>query len=258
MKGKVAIVTAAGHGIGEAAARELAARGYRLGLMSLSDSSARLGKELGGFGISGSVTKTEDLQRLVSETLERYGRIDAVVNSTGRYSAILKNHGFESHGPVTVESTTYDPNSEAPLLELGDEVWHDALDTLMLNVVRVCRLVTEPMIRNGGGAIVNLSGVEAIQPRSVYPASPMRLALHGFMKLYADRYGRHGIRMNNLLPGFLENVDIEQTDIHRMIPLGRRGSMGEMAKTIAFLLSDDAGYISGQNIIADGALNRSV
>lgn len=258
MSGKVAIVTAAGHGIGEATARELAARGYRLALMSLSDSSIKLAKELDALGLSGSVTEPDDLKRLVAETLARYGRIDAVVNSTGRYSSILKNHGFASHAPVTVASTTYDPDADSPLLELEDAVWHEALDTLMLNVVRICRLVTEPMIRGGGGAIVNLSGVEAIQPRSVYPASPMRLALHGFTKLYADRYGRHGIRMNNLLPGFLENVEIADDDIRRMIPLGRRGSMGEMAKIIAFLLSEDAGYISGQNIIADGALNRSV
>lgn len=255
---KVAIVTGAGQGIGEATARELAARDYRLALMSPSDSSMKLGRELGGFGLSGSVTKIEDLKQLVSETLQRYGRIDAVVNNTGRYSSVLKSHGVEFHAPVTAESATYNPAAEHPLLELEDEVWHDVLDMLMLNVVRVCRLVTGPMIRIGGGAIVNLSGIETVQPRSIYPASPMRLALHGFTKLYADRYGRYGIRMNNLLPGFLENVDIEEEDVRQMIPLGRRGTLREMAGTVAFLLSEDAGYISGQNIVADGALNRAI
>lgn len=80
---KVALITAAGKGMGAAIARELAATGYRVALMSPSGSAAKLADELGGFGIEGSVTADADIDRLVSETMARYGRIDAVVNNTG-------------------------------------------------------------------------------------------------------------------------------------------------------------------------------
>jgi NAD(P)-dependent dehydrogenase (short-subunit alcohol dehydrogenase family) len=258
MAEKVAIVTAAGRGIGEATARELAARGYRLALMSVSDSGRRLAKEIGGFGIEGSVAEPADLKRLVDETMSRYGRVDAVVNNTGRYSSVLHRFGVELHTPVTPASVAYDPDGEGPLLEVPDEAWHAALDALMLHVVRICRLVTPVMIRQGGGAIVNISGIEAVQPRLMFPVSPARLALHGFTKLYADRYGRHGIRMNSLMPGFLENIDMAPEVVPQIVPLGRLGKTAEMAKAIAFLLSEDAGYITGQNIAADGALNRGI
>jgi len=258
LDGKVAIVTAAGRGIGEATARELGRRGYRLALMSVSDSSKRLAKELDGIGLQGSVAKEDDLKRLVDETLARYGRVDAVVNNTGRYSSVLKQFGVDYHAPVTAASVTYDAEGESPLLDLPDAAWHAVLDALMLNVVRMARLVTSAMVRQGGGAIVNISGVEAVQPRILFPTSPMRLAVHGFTKLYADRYGRHGIRMNTVLPGFLENIEIASAEVPRMVPLGRLGKTTEIAKTIAFLLSEDAGYISGQAIAVDGALNRGL
>lgn len=258
MDGKVAIVTAAGRGIGEATARELARRGYRLALLSVSDSAQRLAKELDGIALRGSVAKEADLKRLVDETLARYGRVDAVVNNTGRYSSVLKQFGVEYHAPVTTASVTYDAEGESPLLDLPDTVWHAVLDALMLNAVRMARLVTPAMVRQGGGAIVNISGVEAVQPRILFPTSPMRLALHGFTKLYADRYGRDGIRMNTVMPGFLENIDMAAAEVPRMVPLGRLGKTAEIAKTVAFLLSDDAGYITGQAIAVDGALNRGL
>lgn len=254
----MAIVTAAGRGIGEATARELAGRGYRLALLSISDSAQRLAKELDGIALQGSVTKEADLKRLVDETLARYGRVDAVVNNTGRYSSVLKQFGVEYHAPVTPASVTYDAEGESPLLDLPDAVWHAVLDALMLNIVRMARHVTPAMVRQGGGAIVNISGVEAVQPRILFPTSPMRLALHGFTKLYADRYGRDGIRMNTVMPGFLENIEMAAADVPRMVPLGRLGKTAEIAKTVAFLLSDDAGYITGQAIAVDGAMNRGL
>src|SRR5215212_3264066 len=109
---KVAIVTAAGSGMGAACARELASRGYAVALMSPSGKAEDLAKEIGGLGFTGSVTEVADLESLVGETLERYGRIDGVVNSTGHPAS-------------------------GDILDLTDDEWHEALDLVLLNVVRI-------------------------------------------------------------------------------------------------------------------------
>jgi NAD(P)-dependent dehydrogenase (short-subunit alcohol dehydrogenase family) len=230
---KVAIVTAAGSGMGAACARELVQRGYRVALMSPSGSARELAEELGGFGLAGSVTEVGDLESLVGATLERYGRIDGVVNSTG-----------------------HPPSGE--ILDLTDDEWHGALDLVLLNVVRIVRLVTQAMVRQGGGAIVSISTFSAFEPSPEFPlSSSLRAALAGFTKLYSDRYAADGIRMNNILPGYIESFEIDE-EILSSIPMQRQGSVAEIAKTAAFLLSDDAGYITGQNIRVDGGLTRSV
>jgi NAD(P)-dependent dehydrogenase (short-subunit alcohol dehydrogenase family) len=230
---KVAVVTAAGSGMGAACARELAQRGYRVALMSPSGKAEDLAEELGGFGLAGSVTEVGDLESLLGQALERYGRIDGVVNSTG-----------------------HPPSGE--ILDLTDDEWHEALDLIVLNVVRIARLVTPTMVRQGGGAIVNVSTYSAFEPAPEFPlSSSLRAALAGFTKLYSDRYAAESIRMNNMLPGYMENFEIDEQTLHS-IPMQRQGSLEEIAKTAAFLLSDDAGYITGQNIRVDGGITRSV
>jgi NAD(P)-dependent dehydrogenase (short-subunit alcohol dehydrogenase family) len=230
---KVAIVTAAGSGMGAACARELARRGYAVALMSPSGRAESLAKELGGFGLTGSLTEESDLEDLVVGTLDRYSRVDGVLNSTGH--------------PASGE-----------ILELTDEQWHDALDLVVLNVVRIARLVTPAMLRQGGGAIVNISTFSAFEPSPAFPlSSSLRAALGGFTKLYADRYAADGVRMNNVLPGYIESFEIDE-ETRESIPMRRRGSVAEIAKTVAFLLSDDSGYITGQNIRVEGGLTRSV
>jgi NAD(P)-dependent dehydrogenase (short-subunit alcohol dehydrogenase family) len=230
---KVAVVTAAGSGMGAACARELAQRGYRVALMSPSGRAEDLAAELGGFGLAGSVTEGGELESLVGEALDRYGRIDGVVNSTG-------------HPP------------SGDILDLADDDWHEALDLVLLNVVRIARLATPAMVSQGGGAIVNISTFSAFEPSPAFPlSSVLRSGLAGFTKLYSDRYAAEGIRMNNILPGYLENFEIDKQTLHS-IPMQRRGSLAEIANTAAFLLSNDAGYITGQNIRVDGGVTRSV
>jgi NAD(P)-dependent dehydrogenase (short-subunit alcohol dehydrogenase family) len=230
---KVAVVTAAGSGMGAACARELAQRGYRVALMSPSGKAEDLAAELGGFGLAGSVTEVGDLESLVGEALDRYGRIDGVVNSTG-------------HPP------------SGDILELTDDEWHEALDLVLLNVVRISRLVTPAMVRQGGGAIVSISTFSAFEPFPAFPlSSSLRAALAGFTKLYSDRYAAEGIRMNNILPGYMENFEIDEETLYS-IPMHRRGSLAELSRTAAFLLSNDSGYITGQNIRVDGGITRSI
>jgi NAD(P)-dependent dehydrogenase (short-subunit alcohol dehydrogenase family) len=230
---KVAIVTAASQGIGAATARKLGQQGYRLALLARGEGVVALAAELDGIAVRGSVLQAADLERLTQATLDRWGRIDAVVNHTG-------------HPP------------KGALLEIPDADWHQGLDMVLLNVVRMARLVTPVMERQGKGAIVNVSTFAAFEPDPDFPVSAsLRTALASFTKLYADRYAKAGIRMNNMLPGFIDSLP-EKPDRKARIPLGRYGRMEEAAATIAFLLSDDAGYITGQNLLVDGGLVRGI
>ncbi|MGN7985447.1 SDR family oxidoreductase [Burkholderia sp. 22313] len=230
---KVALVTAAGKGMGAAIARELASTGYRVALMSPSGSAVALAKELGGFGIAGSVTEDADIERFVNETLAKYGRIDAVVNNTG-------------HPP------------KGDLLAIDDDKWHEGLDLIVLNVARVLRRVTPVFLKQGGGAVVNISSFAADAPEQAVPvSSALRAALSAFTRLYADRYAKDNIRINSVLPGFIDSWP-ETPDIVARIPVGRFGKTREIAQTVAFLLSEGAGYITGQNIRVDGGIVRAL
>jgi NAD(P)-dependent dehydrogenase (short-subunit alcohol dehydrogenase family) len=229
----VAILTGAGKGMGGAAARELASRGWNVALLSPSGNAETLAKELGGIGITGSVTDPADLARLVDATMQEWGRIDGAVLSTG-------------HPP------------KGDLLALSDADWATGLDLIILNVVRICRLITPIMEKQGGGSIVNISTFAAFEPDPVFPIScTLRAGLASFAKLYADRYAAQNIRMNNLLPGFIDSLP-EKEMFKARIPMKRYGTVAEIAKTAAFLLSPDAGYITGQNIRVDGGITRSV
>ncbi|HRE21254.1 MAG TPA: SDR family oxidoreductase, partial [Rhabdaerophilum sp.] len=211
---KVAILTGAGKGMGGATARELAARGWKLALLSPSGNAETLARELGGLGITGSVTEEADLKRLVDAAMAAYGRIDGAVLSTG-------------HPP------------KGDLLALTDEDWIKGLNLIILNVVKIARLVTPIMERQGGGSIVNISTFAAFEPDPVFPIScTLRAGLASFAKLYADQYAAKNIRMNNLLPGFIDSLP-EKPQFKARIPMGRYGKVEEIAKTAAFLLSDD-------------------
>ncbi|GAB3629772.1 3-oxoacyl-ACP reductase [Pandoraea terrae] len=230
---KVALITAAGKGMGAAIARELAATGYQVALMSPSNSAVALADELGGFGIQGSVTQEADLDRLVRQALEKYGRIDAVVNNTG-------------HPP------------KGDLLSIEDASWHAALDLIVLNVARLLRRVTPVFQAHGGGAVVNISSFAADAPEQAMPmSSVLRAALSSFTRLYAERYAAENIRINSILPGFIDSWP-ETREIVARIPMQRFGKVQEVAKTVGFLLSDGAGYITGQNIRVDGGIVRAL
>lgn len=231
---KVALVTAGGSGMGADSARALAADGFKVGILSSSGKGEEVAKELGGLGVTGTNKSSSDLQKLVDAAMNEWGRIDALVNSAG-------------HGP------------RAPILELSDEDWHEGMEVYFLNAVRSTRLVAPIMQKQGGGAIINISTFAAFEPNPVFPTSGvMRAGLASFTKLFADEYAASNIRMNNVLPGFIDSLP-EKDEFRAMIPMGRYGSsLGEIASVVAFLASDGGGYITGQNIRVDGGITRSV
>ena len=244
---RVAILTGTGQGIGAGCAREMAKAGYKVSLMSPSDRSIKLAEELGGLGRAGSVLEVDDLQALVDSTMKAFGRIDAVVSNMGHGGSV----------PEEIKTVGFDPDFDGPLLELSDELWHESLDMYVLNVVKLARIVTPIMIRQNGGAFVNISSMNAIEPRAPYPMSMLRATLHSFSKLYGDRYARYNIRMNNLLPGFCENVNLSEY-ARKSIPAQRPATFEEIGQTCVFLASDESRYINGQNILSDGGMNRAV
>jgi len=231
---KVALITAGGSGMGADSARALAADGFNVGILSSSGKGEALADELGGVGITGTNKSSDDLQKLVDAALSKWGRIDVLVNSAG-------------HGP------------RDEILSLTDEDWHEGMEVYFLNAVRPSRLVTPIMQKQGGGAIINISTFAAFEPNPVFPTSGvMRAGLASFTKLFADKYAAENIRMNNVLPGFIDSLP-EKEEFRAMIPMGRYGnSLGEIASVVAFLASDGGAYITGQNIRVDGGITRSV
>ncbi|WP_172299049.1 SDR family oxidoreductase [Pseudoruegeria sp. HB172150] len=230
---KVALITAGGSGMGADAARRLHADGFHVAILSRSGKGEALAKELGGIGVTGSNLETASHQELADRAMAEWGRIDVLVNSAG-------------HGP------------KGDLLEIPDEDWHLAMDVYLMNVIRPTRIVVPIMAANGGGAIVNISTFAAFEPDLRFPTSAVfRAGLGGFAKMVSDRYGKDNIRMNNVLPGFIDSLP-QSEDRLSTVPLNRVGKSGEVAALIAFLASDEASYIAGQNFRIDGGITRSV
>jgi NAD(P)-dependent dehydrogenase (short-subunit alcohol dehydrogenase family) len=157
----VAIVTASNKGMGAACARLLAKRGYRLALFARGSELSDLATELDALAVAGDLADSVAIERLVHQTKQRYGRVDAVVNNTGHAA-------------------------KGDLLTLTDEDWHRGLDLLLLNVIRLARLVTPIMLaQEKSGVFVNISSFAAVEPGLRFPVSAtIRAGLSAFTKLY--------------------------------------------------------------------------
>jgi len=230
---KVAVITAAGKGIGAACAEKLHQQGYQLALMSNSGGAEALAGKLGGVSFTGSINNQAHLAQFVDMALQTYGQIDVVVNNTGH-------------------------TAKGNLLSIADQDWHNGLDMLLLNVVRMAKLVVPAMQTKGKGAFVNISTYAAAQPSLSFPVSSViRAGLSAYVKLFADQFAQHNIRMNNVLPGFVNSYPVKE-EFLQQIPMLRYGNTEEVANTVAFLASDEATYITGQNITVDGGLTKAL
>ncbi len=232
-QGKVAIVTAGGSGMGAGAARRLAEDGFHIAILSSSGKGEALAQELGGLGVTGSNQSNDDVKRLVDMAMDAWGRVDVLINSAG-------------HGP------------RGPVLDLTDDDWHQGMEVYFLSAVRPTRLVTPIMQQQKNGIIINISTFAAFEPDPVFPTSGVfRAGLAAYTKLYSDKYAADNIRMNNVLPGFIDSLP-EKEEFRARIPMERYGKTQEISDVVGFLASDGAGYITGQNIRVDGGITRSV
>ena len=235
MTDKTCMIIGGGRGMGAAIAREMHARGYRLSLMSPSESCEALAAELGaadGQAVArrGRAENAEDTAALVDLTLETFGRIDSVLIHVG--------------GPP-----------KGDLLEISEADWDRAHEMILKPVIRVAKAVTPTMEAQGGGSIVTITTYSAFEPSLIFPTSSVyRVGVSSFTKLFSDRYGPAGIRMNCLLPGFTDSLDVGRFAEHAA--LKRIGRVEEQAKAAAFLLTDDSSYITGQSLRVDGGVTR--
>lgn len=231
MKEKVCVIVGGGKGMGAAVAREMNKRRYRLALMSPSENCEKLANELDGIALRGKAENAADTQALFDATMEKYGRIDSLLIHVG--------------GPP-----------KGDLLDISDEDWIKANEMVLLPVIRMSKLVTPIMKDQGGGSIVNITTFSAFEPSLTFPTSSVyRVGVSSFTKLYSDRYGSNNIRMNCLLPGFTDSLDLPQK-FADMSTFKRLASAEEQARAAAFLLSDDSTYITGQSIRSDGGVTR--
>ena len=230
---KVAVLIAAGSGMGADAAKKLANDGFRVAIMSSSGKAERLARKLNGIGYTGSNLDKEDLESFFKIILKKWGRIDVLVNSAG-------------HGP------------KGDILKITDEDWIKGLEVYFLNVVRSIRLVTPIMKKQRFGSIINISTYAVFEPEKSFPTSGiMRAGLSSFTKIYSDEYAKYNIRINNILPGFINSLKPKKQFIKR-VPLKRVGKVNEISSLISLLASEGGSYITGQSIRVDGGITRSV
>jgi len=230
---RVAVIVAGGSGMGAAAARKLHEAGFAIGILSSSGKGEALAHALGGVGVTGSNQNVADLQKLVDAVVQRWGRIDVLVNGAG-------------HGP------------KGKLLEIRDADWIKGLEVYFLNVVRATLANRVMQEQADGGAIINISAAWAFEPSAMFPTSAVaRAGLAAFTKIFCDDYAAKGLRMNNVAPGWIDSLP-QKEERRQAVPLQRYGTAEEIGATIAFLASESAAYITGQNIRVDGGLMRSV
>ena len=230
---KIAVLTAGGSGMGAAAARRLSHDGFKVAILSSSGKGEALANELGGIGVTGSNQSNDDLKRLVDKAMEAWGRIDVLVNSAG-------------HGP------------RDQIFKITDEQWHTGLDVYLMNVIRPTRLVTPMMVQQKAGVIINISTAWTLEPSPMFPTSAVfRAGLAAFTKIFSDQYAANNVRMNNVLPGWIDSLPATE-ERRASVPMQRYGTTDEIAATIGFLASEGAAYITGQNLRVDGGITRSV
>jgi len=231
MSQKVCVIVGGGKGIGAAVAREMHNRNYYLALMSPSNNCEILAKELNGIALRGKAENKLDTENLINLAMERYGRVDSLLIHVG--------------GPP-----------KGDLLDISDDDWNKANEMVLMPVIRLAKLVTPLMKTQGGGSIVNITTFSAFEPSLTFPTSSVyRIGVSSFTKLYSDRYGEDGIRMNCLLPGFTDSLDLPQK-FADMSVFNRLATTKEQAKAAAFLLTEDSSYITGQSIRSDGGVTR--
>jgi NAD(P)-dependent dehydrogenase (short-subunit alcohol dehydrogenase family) len=250
MRGRVAIVTGAGSqgsgmgvGTGKAISVVLAGEGARVCLVDrdparAAETLARI-QALGGEGFvcAGDVTSAADTERMVAQTVQRYGRVDTLVNNVGIASAPGRFETFD------------------------EAAWSRVLDVNLRSAVLMCRAAVRQMLSQGGGAIVNISSIAGLRAFGNFDYGPSKAAMNQFTTEVALVYGRHGIRANTVAPGHILTplseglLPPEARAMRRKVgPLGVEGDAWDVAAATLFLASDEARFITGVLLPVDGGV----
>jgi NAD(P)-dependent dehydrogenase (short-subunit alcohol dehydrogenase family) len=249
LQGKAAIVTGSGAGIGRATASLFAAEGAAVTVVSLSDSGKRTVAEIEAAGgkalfVRCDIGESDQVQAMVRQTVDRFGRLDVLVNNAAR----------NRPDPPVVET----------VVDMPEEHWYATLQTNLSGYFLCCKYALPHILATGGGAIVNVSsagGVHGVEKLSAYAAS--KAGVISLTKCMALDYGPLGVRVNAILPTIdtdrwrramtmLRPGEAAQRALEATIPLQRMGSPEEAARVILFLASDDSSYTSGAVVPIDG------
>ena len=260
LKGKVALITGAGQGIGRAIALTLAEEGCNLAICARRkealDSSAKeiRAKGVEVLAIQSDVTKLEDNKNFVSQAAKKFDRIDILVNNAG--------HGNAS-----------DP------MELPEEVFRHHMDLMLFGPIQLCRQVIPYMRKQGWGRIINISSIFSKQPGNQLDYDSIKAAMNMFTKDFSNYLAKDNILVNAVCPGPIRGPlwegpgalaerlgqklgmsvpEVMKWFAEQNIPLGHHGDPEDIANMVAFLASDKAKFITGQAINVDGGMVKSL
>jgi 3-oxoacyl-[acyl-carrier protein] reductase len=234
LDGKVVLVTGAGRNIGRAIAALCAAEGARLIIGTAADrasleDTARLCRERGAghvLQVTGDVARPEDCAVMVATALDRFGRIDALVN------------------PVAIRP-------RLPFADVTWDQWRRVLDVNLGGMFNLCKLVVPGMIEQKSGSIVAFGGMNAMTAGGAGPNSAAKMGLLGFVRSLAIDLAPHNVRVNMVVPGRIATEGREDVPVDD-IPMARRGTPGEIASATLFLVSDDSAYLTGDRLMVTG------
>lgn len=263
--GKVALVTGAGQGMGRAIARQLAAEGASVVAVDINLAAAQetvAGLE-GAMARAVNIADSAAVAAVFAETDARYGRFDVLVNNAGIGNC--KNDGFDKlltrlalrgEQMARGEPVTVFPDL---IIDMADEGWQGVINVNLNGTFYCTREAVRLMVKHGTkGNIVNISSTSAISGEGSLHYAASKAALHGMARSLARELGPRGIRVNNVVPGPTNTPIMQQVGqdwINSMvaaIPLGRMAEPEDIARTVAFVASDDAAMVTGADIVANG------